>query len=352
MKLTNLDVTLTLPGGGVSAIVGPSGAGKTTLLRAVAGLERAVRGRVEVNGSVWHDDLRGIRLPVYQRSLGFVFQDPSLFAHLSVQQNVEFGLRRATKGGHKSEEKKITVAQANELFGIESLLKRAPQTLSGGEKQRVSIARALAGNPALLLMDEPLAALDDLARAHILTGLQQLHREFAIPVLYVSHAIDEVARLADHVVVLDRGKIKASGSVFELIIDGDLALANGDNACALIEAKIVAHDEQYQLSQIAFSGGAMWLPLSRSKVGSVVRLRIQARDVSLCLNPQSGTSILNTLAVAVIGIRKDTAGSAMIELDANGARLLARITRKSCDHLDLIPGMALYAQVKSVAILE
>jgi len=351
LNLTNLNVELALPGHGVSAIVGPSGAGKTTLLRAVAGLETKVRGRVEVNGVVWQDDRLSIFVPAFQRSIGFVFQEASLFPHLTVKENVEFGLRRAAKSEQRTD-RKAALLQAIELLGIGSLLQRSPSTLSGGERQRVAIARALATRPELLLMDEPLASLDEQRKAEILPYLDQLHHELEIPILYVSHAIDEVARLADYVVMLEAGKVRASGTVFELITRTDLPLAHGDHACSLINANIVAHDAHYQLTQVGFSGGCLWLTQAQADIGATVRLRVQARDVSLTLNQPVGSSILNIVAVTIADIRQDAAGLVIVELDANGTCLLARITRKSADQLRIVPGMSLFAQIKGVAILK
>jgi len=343
----DLNVAVTLPGRGVSGIVGPSGAGKTTLLRAVAGLETAVRGRVEINGVVWQDDEQGICLPAHQRSIGFVFQEASLFSHLSVKENVEFGLRRIAVN-----QRKIALSQAIELLGIGALLQRSPQTLSGGERQRVAIARALATSPDLLLMDEPLASLDVQRKEEILPYLDQLHRELDIPILYVSHAMDEIARLADYVVMLEAGKVRAAGTVFELITRSDLPLAHGDHACSLIVANILAHDVHYQLTQAGFSGGTLWLARSRADIGSELRLRIAARDVSLTLSQQVDSSMLNCIAVTIADIREETASEVIVELDANGTCLLARITRKSADRLHIVPGMSLFAQVKGVAILK
>ncbi|PRC92198.1 molybdenum ABC transporter ATP-binding protein [Solimicrobium silvestre] len=347
LKLPNLAIDLSLPNIGISAIVGPSGAGKTTLLRAVAGLESVCRGRVDINGAVWQDDTQKIFLAAHQRSVGFVFQEASLFTHLSVQGNLEFGLRRIPVA-----EQKVSLSQAVELLGIGPLLNRSPATLSGGEKQRVAIARALATSPKLLLMDEPLASLDEPRKAEIFPYLERLHSELEIPLLYVSHATDEVARLADYVVMLDAGQVRASGSVFELLTRADLPFAHGDAASALIGAKVIAHDPHYQLSQFEFSGGILWLPHSATALGNTVRLRIQARDVSLSLTQQIGSSILNSLAVKISAIQGDALGLVMVELDAGGTRLLARITRKSAEQLGLVIGMALFAQIKGVAILK
>jgi molybdate transport system ATP-binding protein len=345
LELSNLDVDLDLPGHGVTAIVGPSGAGKTTLLRAVAGLERASRGHVVVKNQVWQDDKSAIFLPAHMRAVGFVFQEASLFPHLTVQKNVEFGLRRVM-----ADEQKISLDKAIELLGLESLLSRLPSTLSGGEQQRVAIARALATSPGLLLMDEPLASLDTQRKQEILPYLDQLHREFAIPILYVTHAMDEVAGLADQVVLLEAGKVSANGSVFDVMSRPDLPIARGDQASALFEATISSHDPHYQLTQVAFAGGKLWLPMLTEIPGAVVRIRIQARDVSLAIRSQTDTSILNSLPVLLTAILDDAAGQQLLELNASGTRLLARITRKSADQLGLVKGMSLFAQIKGVAV--
>lgn len=268
LTLPILEINLSLPERGVSAIFGPSGAGKTTLLRAVAGLEPAARGRVEINGEIWQDDAQKIFVPTHQRSIGFVFQEPGLFPHLSVQGNLEFGLRRIPVT-----DQKVSLLKAVDLLGIAPLLKRSPTTLSGGEKQRVSIARALAVSPKLLLMDEPLASLDEQRKAEILPYLERLHQELDIPMLYVSHARDEVVQLADYVVMLEEGRVRDSGSVVDFLSRSDLV----DKASTLITAKIIAHDAHHQRSQVEFAGGQLWLPPMSGAIGSVVRLRIQVR---------------------------------------------------------------------------
>ena len=274
LALPNLNVELALPGRGIIAITGVSGSGKTTLLRAVAGLERSARGRVDINGAVWLDDSRAVNLPAHRRQVGFVFQEASLFAHLSVLQNIEFGLRRSVVS-----DRKIALDEAIDLLGIRSLLQRDPATLSGGESQRVAIARALATSPRLLLMDEPLAALDAQRKSELLPYLERLHRDFDIPVLYVSHALDEVARLADHVVTLEAGRLLASGSVFDVFGDPEPAMTMGDHALTLIEARVIAHDTHGQLTQVEFSGGTLWLDHCQADIGELLRLRIEARVV-------------------------------------------------------------------------
>lgn len=341
-----LDVALALPGRGVTAVHGTSGSGKTTFLRCVAGLERASPAFLSINGEVWQDDSAGVFLPVHRRPLGYVFQEASLFAHLDVQRNLDYGLRRVPVA-----ERRVAQDQAIELLGIEKLLQRRSDTLSGGERQRVAIARALATSPRLLLMDEPLASLDVQRKADVLPYLERLHDELDIPVLYVSHAPDEVARLADHLVLLEAGRVVAAGPTRELMTRMDLPLAHGDSAAAVIEATVNRVEPQYHLSHADFAGGQISLLNPSLKAGQRVRVRIQARDVSLTLHKQDGTSVLNILAVTVTGISADSLGQVMVGLDANGSSLLARITQKSADALQLQPGSQVYAQVKGVAVL-
>ena len=342
----SLDVTLALPGRGVTGIFGPSGSGKTTLLRAIAGLERVPGGRLQVNGEVWQDEARRVFMPVHRRPLGYVFQEPSLFAHLTVQRNLDYGQRRTPEASRR-----VSLAQAVELLGIGPLLQRQPASLSGGERQRVAIARALATSPRLLLMDEPLASLDTPRKAEILPYLERLHDELDIPVLYVSHALEEIARLADHLLLLDAGRVTAAGTPRELMTRLDLPLAQGDTAAALIDATIISLEPAYHLGQAEFSGGTINLPSRSLRLGQRVRVRIQARDVSLTLHRQEGTSVQNILPVTIICLASDMPGQVMVSLDAGGSVLLARVTQKSVDALRLEPGKTLYAQVKGVAVL-
>ena len=244
-----LDVQLALPGHGVTALFGPSGCGKTTCLRALAGLERA-RGSVQVNGEVWQDDATGQWRPTHQRALGYVFQEASLFAHLDVRRNMEYGLRRQPPA-----RRRVSLEQAVELLGLGALLPRMPHTLSGGERQRVAIARALATSPRVLLMDEPLAALDAARKAEVMPYLERLQRSLDIPVLYVSHSSDEVARLASHLVLLQAGRVTAQGPTAELMARLDLPLAHGDAAAALVQGRVLAHDAHDQLLTVAIDGG-------------------------------------------------------------------------------------------------
>lgn len=344
-----LDVDLELAGRGVTALFGPSGSGKTSCLRAIAGLQRSASARrafVAVNGEVWQDDSQGLFVPIHQRALGYVFQDANLFTHLSVAQNLAFGMTRVP-----APQRRVAMDQALDLLGIGHLLKRQSGTLSGGERQRVAIARAVVTSPRILLMDEPLAALDAARKAEILPYLQKLHSELDIPVLYVTHALDEVARLADQTVLLEAGRVLACGATAALMTQLDLSLAHGDSAGALIEARISGHEPAYHLSKANFPGGSLSIPQQQMAVGQPLRLRVQARDVSLTLAPQTGTSILNILSGTVMGLSADSPGQVMVRLDAGGTPLLARITEKSAHTLALAPGQAIYAQIKGVAIL-
>ena len=342
-----LDVDLQLPGQGVTALFGPSGCGKTSCLRSLAGLERA-QGRVTVNQTVWQDDASRQWLPTHQRALGYVFQEASLFAHLSVQRNIDYGLRRTPQ-----ERRKVSKERAVELLGIAHLMDRMPATLSGGERQRVAIARALATSPEVLLMDEPLAALDAQRKAEVLPYLEQLQRHLRIPVIYVSHSMDEVARLAQHMVLLGAGKVLAQGGVPELLSSLDLPLAHGDVASSVVHATVQAHDTADHLSTLIFDGGRLQLVMARPREpGSTVPLRVQARDVSLSLLRPEGSSILNILPVRVLALREDGPGQVMVSLQAGGTRLLARITRHSAKALQLQPGMPVYAQIKGMALLD
>ena len=346
-----LNVDLNLPGSGVTAFFGPSGSGKTTCLRTIAGLQRTTASGthnfVAVNGDVWQDDARQVFMPTHQRPLGFVFQEASLFPHLSVAQNLAFGQSRVPQA-----QRRVSLEQAVDLLGIGPLLKRAPQTLSGGERQRVSIARALATSPRLLLMDEPLAALDAKRKAEIFPYLEALHRELHLPILYVSHAMDEVARLADHLVLIDAGQVIATGDTAALMTRLDLPLTQGDGAGAIITATVVSHDPKFVLTLARFGGGEFTVPQQRANVGEVVRIRVQARDVSLTLDRQTDTSIQNILAVRITALSPDSPGQVMVQLDAGGATLLARVTARSADALGLQVGQSVFAQVKGVAILR
>ena len=341
-----LDAGFEAPGRGVTALFGPSGSGKTTLLRCLAGLERAPDSYLEVNGEIWQDDSIGIYLPTHRRPLGYVFQEASLFPHLDVRRNLEYGWKRIP-----ATQRRVGFDQAVELVGIGPLLARDPARLSGGERERVAIARALLVSPDLLLMDEPLAALDLASKRDILPYLERLHDELSIPVLYVSHSPDEVARLADYMVLMDRGRSVASGPLKELLARLDLPLAHGDEAGVVIDTVVGEHDEAFHLTRLDFAGGAISVARQPHALGHRMRLRIHARDVSLALERHSDSSILNILPARVVEIVDENPAQVAVRLDAGGVPLLARITRKSSALLGLEPGMAVYAQVKSVALL-
>ena len=344
-----LKVDLQLPGRGVTALYGHSGSGKTTCLRCIAGLERAEDGFVQVNDEVWQDSRNGLFVPPHKRALGYVFQEASLFPHLSVRANLEFGLKRIPRA-----QRRVDTAQATELLGIGHLLERHPQHLSGGERQRIGIARALLTSPRLLLMDEPLAALDSQRKSEILPYLERLHDELDIPVLYVSHAQDEVARLADHIVLLSDGKALASGPIGETLARLDLPLARGDDAGVVINGTVSSHDAHYQLLTLQLPGSALHMRVAHAPLalGKALRIKVQARDVSLNVQAEEHSSILNRLPVTVTQtIGADNSAHVLVRLDAGGTPLLARITRFSRDQLQLHPGQTLWAQIKAVAVL-
>ncbi|MEJ5990196.1 molybdenum ABC transporter ATP-binding protein [Ramlibacter sp. PS3R-8] len=340
-----LDVDLRLPAQGVTALFGPSGSGKTTLLRCVAGLERAAEARVVVNGAAWEDSARGVFLPAWQRPLGYVFQEASLFDHLDVSGNLAFAAKRAagTPAG-------IDVPGLVRLLGIGELLDRRPHQLSGGERQRVAIARALATQPRILLLDEPLAALDAPRRQEILPWLERLRDELRIPMLYVTHSGDEVARLADHLVLLDAGRVRAAGPLAETLARIDLPAVPGEEPAALLHATVIGRDARWQLAQARFEGGVLWLPDAGHAVGHAVRVRVLARDVSVALAPPQGSSIQNVLACTVRAIAQGGHPSqALLQLACGDSVLLARVTARSVDQLGLAVGTAAWAQVKSAA---
>ncbi len=342
-----LDVDLTLPGRGVSALFGHSGSGKTTFLRAIAGLEHAHGGYLEVNGEVWQDDAKNIFLPTHRRPLGYIFQDAALFSHLTVRDNLNYGRRRI-----KPEQQRVAPDTAIELLGIGKLLDRWPENLSGGEKSRVAMARALLTSPSLLLMDEPLAALDHARKQEILPYLERLHDELDIPLLYVSHVPDEIARLADYLVVLENGKVLANGPLGETLARLDLPIQLGEEAGVVIVAQIAERDSEWHLVRVEFPGGRLWVRDLGTPIGHRVRLRILARDVSLARERIEGTSILNTLPAKVIAIANDAHPAlALVRLDVGDSPLIARLTHRSAAQLELQPGMNVWAQIKAVALI-
>jgi len=341
----HLDIESRIPARGVTALFGRSGCGKTTLLRCIAGLEPTARGRLIVEGETWQD--HNSFVPAHKRPVGYVFQEGRLFAHLSVRGNLEYGYRRIP-----AEQQVVRPQEVIELLGLESLMDRRSSELSGGQRQRVAMGRALLTSPRVLLMDEPLAALDAISKAEILPYLERLHDELSIPVLFVSHAIDEVMRLADHMMLLEDGRLRAEGPLRELVTRSDLPLAQADEASALLEAQVLAHDDDDHVSILGMNGVRLTLLREDLAVGRKVRLSIHARDVSIALSPPRDISVLNCLPVTVTEIFDETRpGEILLGLEVAGQALLARITRRSLRALDLKPGMSVYALIKSVALV-
>lgn len=341
----SLKVDVDLPGKGVTALFGPSGCGKTTILRCMAGLTRATLGRLVVNGETWQDDHRF--LPVHRRPLGYVFQDANLFAHLSVRRNLDYARSRASTAVHMDAFQHVV-----HLLGIGHLLERPPAGLSGGERQRIAIARALLSGPRLLLMDEPLAALDAARKNEFLPYLERLHDELEIPVIYVSHAADEVARLADHIIVLDAGKVIASGGLTDTLARLDLPIRLGEDTGVVLDAIVVERDESWHLAKVGFPGGSLWVRDYGHAPGQRVRIRILARDVSIALERMDGTSILNHLSATVSQLADEAHPAlALARLDVGGSPLLARVTKRSAAGLGLAAGMVVWAQIKAVAVI-
>jgi molybdate transport system ATP-binding protein len=337
-----LDVDIALPPSGVTGLFGASGAGKTSVLRCVAGLERAQSGAVRIGGETWQDERTFV--PPWKRAVGYVFQDANLFEHLDVRGNLEYARRRSGRP--------TSVDAAIELLGIGHLLDRRTASLSGGEKQRVAIARAAASAPRLLLLDEPLASLDTARKTDVLPWLQRLQSELKLAMLYVSHSLDEIARLADTVVLLDRGRVVASGMARDVLSRIDASALLGDDAGALLEGTVAERDDRWQLARIAFDGGSLWLRDGGHSIGQAVRLRVLARDVSIATQEPHGSSIQNILPATVEAVAPDAHPSQVtVRLRCGSSALLARITARAADSLALAPGQQVWAQVKSVALV-
>lgn len=340
-----LDVALQLPSRGVSALFGPSGCGKTTVLRALAGLERAA-GRVALNDELWQDDARRHFVPTHRRAIGYVIQEAALFPHLDVRGNLDYARRR---GGTT----RVPLDPLVDLLGIGRLMERRPDTLSGGERQRVAIARALAAAPRLLLMDEPLAALDAARKAEVLPYLERLHRELALPIVYVSHAIDEVARLAHTLVLLEQGRVTASGPVGEVLSRLDLPTARGEGAGVVLDAVLAERDAPWQLVRLQVDAQfSVWARDPGFELGRALRVRLLARDLSLTREAQQGTSIGNQLSGTVEAIADDEHPAlALVRVRVGASPVVARLTRRSAHALGLQAGMPVWVQVKTVALM-
>lgn len=345
----DFDVELGVPLEGVTGVYGVSGAGKTTLLRCIAGLEPGARGFLKVGDEIWEDSERGIALLPHQREIAYVFQEPRLFAHLNVARNLAYGAERSRRGADGA-----TRAQIVELFGLQGLLERSIDRLSGGEAQRVAIARALLRGPRFLLMDEPLASLDVQRKDEVLPFLDRLHAELSIPVVYVSHDLDEMCRLCDRLIVLAAGRVLGSGGLQAVLAQLDPPIIPGAEASAVIEGHVVDHDPEDDITRLRFSGGEFFVTGRWGARGQTVRLRIKANDVSLCRQKPTHSSILNVLHVTVDDVRElpgeKQGRTVLIRLRAGTDYLLARITRRSFGAMQLTVGDEIYAQVKSASI--
>ena len=330
---------LVLPGRGITILFGPSGSGKTTLLRCVAGLESSFKGRIAIGQDIWHDSAQKQSSPVWQRPIGYVFQEASLFEHLSVQQNLNFGLKRSRS--------KHPIAHSIELLGIGPLLERRPESLSGGERQRVAIARALATDPRLLLLDEPMAALDEARRKEVMPWLERLRDELHTPMLYVTHSSQEAARLGDHMVLLKNGQVTHSGAVADVFRRVD-----DQDTSAILTARVVSKDLPWQLAELACDDITIWTADNDLAIDQTVRLRIAARDVSVSTSKPLNTSIQNQITGLITVIENDRHPShALVTIGCGKTQLFARVTRKAVHTLGLSVEQKVWAQIKAVALL-
>jgi molybdate transport system ATP-binding protein len=345
-----LDVSFTTSDQGVTALFGPSGAGKSTIGQCIAGLTRPDRGHVSINGRMLYSSKARIFLPPEQRRVGMVFQDARLFPHLSVIDNLRYGLVRRRPDPTSLNRAPIDFDMVVGLLGLEKLLQRRPANLSGGERQRVALGRALLSGPEILVMDEPLAALDFARRAEILNFIAALKAEFALPIIYISHAIDEVARLADTMIVMDHGQVVAAGPVGQILSSPDLVgQIAGDGWGALIEGKVAGQDLASGLTEIAFPGGRIKVPPIAAALGHRVRLRIPARDVILALAPVNGLSVQNALPARIESLIEGPNGQVDVILALGSTQLVARVTKAAVQRLDLRADLPVYALIKSVA---
>ena len=337
-----LNVSAKIPLQGITGIYGASGAGKTTLLRCIAGLEQATVGELSVGGEHWQGN--GAALAVHEREIGYVFQEPRLFAHLRVKENIEYGMRR------RSSDRGPGLDVVVNLLGLGQLLQRWPNELSGGEAQRVAIARALLRAPKFVLMDEPLASLDAARKNEILPFLDRLHAESSTPIIYVSHSIEEICRLCDHLIILDAGQVVASGELQSVLVRLDIPALAGDEAGSVIAGHISEYDANYDLTLISFSGGQLWLPGNLGTIKEKLRLRIRANDISLSRDRPTRSSVLNLLEVVIEDIQDTPGPTQLVRIAAGQERLIARITRRSREELNLQRGDTVIAQVKAAAV--
>lgn len=339
-----LDAVFSAPAKGITGLFGPSGCGKTTVLRCIAGLTKLTDGYLKADGAVWQDADQF--LAPHKRAIGYVFQEPRLFSHLSVLGNLHYGLRRART-------RAIELEPVIDLMGIRDLLRRSTASLSGGERQRIAIGRALLSQPRLLLMDEPLSALDRQSKNEILPYLESLPRALSIPIIYVSHDLAELERLADHLVLMREGRVQAAGPLTQLLTDLSLPLARLPEAAAVLDLTVEGYDAAYDVSQCRIDGLPFFVPGHLGAAGTVRRVRVRAGDVSLAMQQPAGSSVLNILPARIVSAEAASPSQMLVllGLGASGeTRLLSSITRKSWDALGLHPGQTLFAQIKGMAM--
>jgi len=342
-----LEVAFDLAGGSVTTLSGKSGSGKTTLLRCIAGLERPQRGRIAWGGELWFDSARGVDVPTHRRAVGCVMQDAHLFQHLSVRENLEYGAKRCGERTGSSD-----LARLAADLGLAQLLERRVTHLSGGERQRVAIGRALLGRPRVLLLDEPVSALDVTATAEVLDTLERVLATLPIPCLYVSHDLREAARLADRMLWLDAGRIAADGPVWQVLSDPRLPFAQEEEAESLVSGRVDSVEASTGLARVAFDGGELWIAAGDAREGQQVRVQIRARDVSLALRRPEAISVLNILEARVVDVTdaRNSPSQALVRMEVGRCVLLSRVTRRSVAELGLGPGCRIWALVKSAAI--
>lgn len=344
-----LDVQLRAPSRGVTALFGRSGSGKTSVVNMLAGLTRPRQGRIALDDTVLFDSSRGINLAPERRQLGYVFQEDRLFPHLSVRGNLLYGHRRT-----HAVERRIDLAEVVDLLGVGHLLQRRPASLSGGEKQRVAIGRALLAQPRLLLMDEPLASLDAARKDEILPFIERLRDQVRLPIVYVTHDLREITRLADSVALISDGQVSAFGSIDDILGLVDLRPVIGRyDAGALLRARVDGHDERFGLTHLAFDGGRLRTSRLDLPVGAEVRVNVRARDVSIALSPPTGISILNLLPAQIAELRSSDRSQVDVRLalgESNQTMIWARLTARSVHDLELAVGRRVFALIKAVAI--
>ena len=341
-----LRVDLSLPARGITVLFGPSGSGKTSILRCVAGLEQAC-GRIALGTDIWQDSRQQIFKPTWRREIGYVFQEASLFEHLDVRQNLLFGLRRTGRAADIR-----SLDDALRLLGIGHLLERAVATLSGGERQRVAIARALATDPKLLLLDEPLASLDVVRRNDVLPWLEHVRESLRTPMLYVTHSVDELVRLADHVVMLDHGSVRSSGPAAEVLASPGINSGFGEDASLLAHCEVIERQERASIARVRFGGGTLWVADHGLAVGQTARIRIRARDISLALSPHADSTIDNQLPGRIESIDADAGrAEAVVAVRCGSERLIVRTPHRSVQRLKLAPGLALWCQIRRIELI-